>query len=99
MLQDKYLIPEDEAKQLEGFLQPMLHLHPEKRASAEDMLRHEWLRGVIVQGEIDVHLANEAKEEARLRIEEGKATAQSIGMDVESVGVVNGESGEELVAM
>jgi serine/threonine-protein kinase SRPK3 len=93
VLQDKYLIPEDEAKNLESFLQPMLHLHPEKRATAEEMLHHEWLRGVIVQGEIDVHLANEAKEEARLRVEEGKATARSIGMDVESVGVVNGECG------
>lgn len=77
--------------ELESFLQPMLHLHPEKRTSAQDMLAHEWLNGVIVQGEIDVHLANEAREEERQRIEAGKATAQEIGMDMESQGVVNGE--------
>jgi hypothetical protein len=68
----------------------MLNLNPDKRLTAEQMLAHEWLQGVIVQGEIDVHLANEAKEEERARIEEGKATAQEIGMDVESPGVVNG---------
>lgn len=78
--------------ELESFLQPMLNLHPDKRSSAQEMLQHEWLQGVIVQGEIDVHLANEAREEERQRIEEGKATAQEIGMDVESQGVVNGES-------
>lgn len=92
VLQDKYLIAETEAMELESFLQPMLHLHPEKRSSAQDMLTHEWLNGVIVQGEIDVHLANEAREEERQRIEVGKATAQELRMDVESQGVVNGES-------
>lgn len=45
---------------------------------------------VIVQGEIDVHLANEAREEELARIAAGQATAQEIGMDVESQGVING---------
>jgi len=86
VLQDKYLISEHEAMQLESFLQPMLNLHPDKRASAEEMLAHEWLRGVIVQGEIDVHLANEAKEEEQKRNAEGHQTAEHNGMDVEASG-------------
>ena len=76
---------------LESFLVPMLQLNPDKRASAADMLAHEWLQGVVVQGEIEVHLAHEAKEEEQRRIEEGKRQAKEIGMDVESPGVVNGE--------
>ncbi|KAM0790721.1 hypothetical protein ACM66B_004576 [Microbotryomycetes sp. NB124-2] len=89
VLQDKYLIPEQEAKLLESFLFPMLQLNPDKRATAAEMLSHEWLRGVVVQGEIEVHLANDAKEEEQRRIEEGKRQAREIGMDVESPGVTN----------
>lgn len=36
--------------QLESFLEPMLNLNPDKRATAQAMLTHEWLDGVIVQG-------------------------------------------------
>ncbi|KDE09377.1 CMGC/SRPK protein kinase [Microbotryum lychnidis-dioicae p1A1 Lamole] len=89
VLQDKYLISEAEARALESFLEPMLNLNPDKRASAQEMLGHEWLQGVIVQGEIDVHLAQEAKEEERAKIETGKATARAIGMSVDSPGVTN----------
>lgn len=88
VLQDKYLISEEEAMELETFLQPMLNLHPDKRATAQEMLSHEWLDGVIVEGEIAVHLANEAREEEAARIERGSATASEMGMDV-SQGVVN----------
>jgi serine/threonine-protein kinase SRPK3 len=91
---DKYLIPESEAKHLESFLQPMLHLNPDKRATARDMLDHEWLRGVVVQGEIEAHLlqTGEAEEERKRKVEEGKAVARSIkGMNVESPAVTNGE--------
>ena len=66
----------------------MLNLNPDKRATAQEMLSHEWLDGVIVEGEIAVHLANEAREEEALRIEQGTATANEMGMSV-SQGVVN----------
>ncbi|BGP18484.1 hypothetical protein JCM10213v2_006550 [Rhodosporidiobolus nylandii] len=92
VLQDKYLIPEAEAKMLESFLQPMLNLNPDKRATARDMLEHEWLNGVIVQGEIEAHLlANgEGADERQQRIEEGKRVARGIrGMKVDSPAVVN----------
>ncbi|GAA6006082.1 hypothetical protein JCM11491_002025 [Sporobolomyces phaffii] len=92
VLMDKYLIPEFEAKHLESFLQPMLHLNPDKRATARDMLDHEWLRGVVVQGEIEAHLlqTGEAEEERKRKVEEGKRVARSIkGMNVESPAVTN----------
>lgn len=93
VLMDKYLIPESEAKYLESFLQPMLHLNPDKRAAARDMLDHDWLRGVVVQGEIEAHLlqTGEAEEERKRKVEEGKRVARSIkGMNVESPAVTNG---------
>lgn len=36
--------------QLESFLEPMLNLNPDKRATAQQMLADKWLDGVIVQG-------------------------------------------------
>ena len=32
----------------------MLRLHPDKRAKACDLIHHNWLEGILVQGEIDV---------------------------------------------
>ena len=93
VLQDKYLIPESEAKLLESFLQPMLNLNPDKRAAAHEMLEHEWLRGVVVQGEIESHVmqSGEVDEEKRRKVEEGKKIARGIrGMNAESPAVVNG---------
>lgn len=93
VLQDKYLIPESEAKLLESFLQPMLNLNPDKRAAAHEMLEHEWLRGVVVQGEIESHVmqSGEVDEEKRRKIEEGKKIARGIrGMNADSPAVVNG---------
>lgn len=93
VLQDKYLIPESEAKLLESFLQPMLHLNPEKRAAAHEMLEHTWLQGVVVQGEIESHVmqSGEVDEDKRQRVEEGQQIARGIrGMNPESPAVANG---------
>lgn len=54
MLHDKYLFPRAEADAIASFLNPMLRLHPDKRAKASDLVHHNWLDGVVVQGEIDV---------------------------------------------
>ncbi|GAA5986244.1 hypothetical protein JCM10908_006470 [Rhodotorula pacifica] len=92
VLQDKYLIPESEAKLLESFLQPMLNLNPDKRAAAHEMLEHEWLRGVVVQGEIESHVmqSGEVDDDKRIKVEEGKKIARGIrGMNAESPAVVN----------
>lgn len=51
MLQEKYLIPENEARDLVSFLEPMLAPDPSKRATAAQMLQNDWVRDVIVRGE------------------------------------------------
>jgi serine/threonine-protein kinase SRPK3 len=53
VLQEKYLMPQEEAARLASFLTPMLKLHPDKRASSSDLLDHAWLEGIIVQGELE----------------------------------------------
>lgn len=54
VLHDKYLFPKPEADALAAFLTPMLRLNPEKRAKAGELVHHNWLEGVVVQGELDV---------------------------------------------
>ncbi|KDN52526.1 kinase-like protein [Tilletiaria anomala UBC 951] len=53
VLQEKYLLPFEESNKLSSFLLPMLRLHPDRRATAKELLGHTWLEGVIVQGEIE----------------------------------------------
>jgi serine/threonine-protein kinase SRPK3 len=40
---EKYRIKEEEAEALSDFLVPMLEWYPEKRATAQQMLKHPWL--------------------------------------------------------
>ncbi|KAJ3561488.1 hypothetical protein NP233_g10165 [Leucocoprinus birnbaumii] len=54
VLHDKYLFPRHEADAIASFLNPMLRLHPDRRAKAADLVHHTWLEGVVVQGELDV---------------------------------------------
>ena len=44
VLMNKYKIKEREAKELSNFLLPMLEYYPEKRATAQTMLNHPWLK-------------------------------------------------------
>ncbi|CAO1614105.1 unnamed protein product [Sympodiomycopsis kandeliae] len=53
VLQEKYLMPKDEALRLNNFLVPMLRLDPERRTDAATALKDEWLDGVVVEGEIE----------------------------------------------
>lgn len=43
----------------------MLRLHPDKRAKASELIHHNWLDGVVVQGEIDVIRRAEEEEAVR----------------------------------
>ncbi|KAF8888311.1 kinase-like domain-containing protein [Infundibulicybe gibba] len=66
VLHEKYLFPASEASAISAFLTPMLRLHPDKRAKASELMHHNWLEGVMVQGEIDiVRRAEEAEGGAR----------------------------------
>ena len=67
VLHDKYLFPKPDADALSSFLTPMLRLHPDKRAKASDLVHHNWLEGVLVQGEIDVIRRLEIDEAAKRR--------------------------------
>ncbi len=40
---EKYRIKEHEAEALSDFIMPMLKYYPEKRASAQELLKHPWL--------------------------------------------------------
>lgn len=74
VLHEKYLLPKDEAELIASFLNPMLRLHPDKRAKAGEMKDHAWLDGVVVQGEIDVIRRAEEDERRKkevLRVTEG----------------------------
>ncbi|KAF8179616.1 CMGC/SRPK protein kinase [Pholiota molesta] len=74
VLHDKYLFPRAEADALAGFLTPMLRLHPDKRAKASELTHHNWLEGIVVQGEIDVIRRAEAEDVlARERAQEKEA--------------------------
>ena len=44
----------EEAELLSSFLVPMLHYYAENRATAAEMVKHPWLSGVVVQGELEM---------------------------------------------
>ena len=67
VLHDKYLFPKLDADALSSFLTPMLRLHPDRRAKASDLIHHNWLESVLVQGEIDVIRRLELDEAAKRR--------------------------------
>jgi serine/threonine-protein kinase SRPK3 len=80
VLHDKYLFPKEEADAIASFLTPMLRLHPDKRAKASDLVHHNWLDGIPVQGEIDV-IRRAEEDEARRKRREG-AGADGSGGDM-----------------
>lgn len=63
VLREKYLLLPDVAEQLSSFLLPMLRLNPHERASAREALQHAWLDGVVTQGEIDLVLEAQMRQE------------------------------------
>lgn len=54
VLKEKYLMDPAEAELLSSFLMPMLHYYPDTRATAAEMVKHPWLDGVVVQGELEM---------------------------------------------
>lgn len=69
VLKDKYLLSNEEAQMIATFLNSMLNLHPDHRASAAQMLNHPLIAGLLVQGEIDQMVRTE--EDAKKRAAEG----------------------------
>ncbi|EER19662.1 Serine/threonine-protein kinase SRPK1, putative [Perkinsus marinus ATCC 50983] len=50
VLLQKYNLSRKDATELTDFLLPMLNMDPSKRATAEQMLKHPWLRGIPCGG-------------------------------------------------
>lgn len=67
VLHDKYLFPKEEADAIAAFLTPMLRLYPDRRAKASELAHHQWLEGIVVQGEIDIVRRAEQQEAAHRR--------------------------------
>lgn len=67
VLHDKYLFPKEEADAISSFLSPMLRLFPDRRAKASELVHHQWLDGIVVQGEVDIIRRAEEEEAARRR--------------------------------
>jgi serine/threonine-protein kinase SRPK3 len=65
VLHDKYEFSRELSQTIASFFNPMLRLHPEKRAGANELVHHRWLDGVTVQGELDVVRRAEEEERAR----------------------------------
>lgn len=79
VLTDKYCIDKQPANQLTSFLQPMLHVIPDQRATAKEMLEHPWLKGVVVMGELETQLLEQEDESSKQsRMEQGKTAALRI---------------------
>ena len=72
VLNDKYLFPKEDAEALASFLVPMLRLDPDRRAKAGDLSYHNWLDGVVVQGEVDVVRKAEEDDARRKKAEKEK---------------------------
>jgi serine/threonine-protein kinase SRPK3 len=82
VLKEKYLMELNEAEQLSSFLMMMLNYHSETRASAAELLKHPWLAGVVVFGELELAEV----ERARLQAEVERRGAQSSEAGAEAVG-------------
>lgn len=54
VLKEKYLMEHSEAEMLASFLLPMLHYYPDSRATAAELVKHPWLEGVVVLGEMEI---------------------------------------------
>lgn len=74
VLHDKYLFPKEEADAIGAFLSPMLRLFPDRRAKASELVHHQWLDGIVVQGEIDIIRRAEEEEAARRRYAQHQLT-------------------------
>lgn len=76
----------EDAEVLTSFLVPMMHYYPDTRATAAELLKHPWLEGVVVQGEIDMAERVHRLEVDRIRAQavadaKGKEKAPPVSID------------------
>jgi serine/threonine-protein kinase SRPK3 len=85
VLKEKYLMEAEEAELLSSFLLPMLHYYPDSRATAAELLKHPWLEGVVVQGDLEIAKQNHEREVERLRALQESGKPASAATDGEKV--------------
>lgn len=73
----------EESDLFASFLQPMLNLHGDKRAQANDMIDHPWLGGVVVQGEIEAMERSNSQQNSQNG--DGSAPGSKAGSSASSV--------------
>lgn len=102
VLQDKYLLPQQDATLIASFLNPMLHLHPDRRAKAGDMANHEWLSGIVVKGEYEAmaQLAAQASisgqaTSGRMQIAAGTSNGMVLDDPTPATEVVSAPAGDQ----
>ena len=87
---------QEEAQLLSSFLLPMLHFYPDSRASPGEMVKHPWLDGVVVQGEVEMaEIAHQRRQEilaANAARDSGDSTPRSPSMDQKSVSASTSET-------
>ncbi|KAL9939194.1 hypothetical protein V8E36_002007 [Tilletia maclaganii] len=86
VLQEKYLMPFEEANQLSTFLLPMLRLHPERRAPARDLIEHTWIGQIKVQGELELEWARARGHLADASMSDAPGVGGSAPMDIRMMG-------------
>jgi serine/threonine-protein kinase SRPK3 len=80
VLKEKYLMEQDDAELLSSFLMPMMHYYPDSRATAAELVKHPWLDGVVVQGDIEMAERTHQLEMDRLnRVEQQRQASASPG--------------------
>ncbi|KAL7423508.1 hypothetical protein Q5752_001088 [Cryptotrichosporon argae] len=82
VLQEKYLMEREEAELLSSFLLPMLHYYPDSRATAAELVKHPWLDGVVVQGDLEMaQRRHEAEIERLAKLERDAKEKREAGVD------------------
>lgn len=85
VLHDKYGFSRTSAADVSAFLGPMLRVDPARRASAAQALRYPWLRGVVVQGEIErKHTVGKENDEEEIFASYGMAQPDFCGFQFHS---------------
>ncbi|OCF40514.1 CMGC/SRPK protein kinase [Kwoniella heveanensis CBS 569] len=93
--EEKYLMEHEDAELLSSFLMPMLHYFPDSRATAAELVKHPWLEGVVVQGELEMAQNFHKAEVERLRSQQQAGGSDISDGEGQGGSSSNGTSGKD----